>query len=189
MARINKADHAIILRKVEVDECKIGDVAKEYGCSAANLYALLRKLRRDGVMPAPPEPGDEVVPMPASADGAEKTAADLFARPAPVPAPPPRPPAPIMRAAPPPPPRPPAEITPMPKGGGRAGVGASLAKPGYALAMRGPEGDENLTPFRSLDDLLSAVKPILRAAARNPEAIWFSIQPIDLAAMADGFTL
>jgi hypothetical protein len=71
----------------------------------------------------------------------------------------------------------------MPKGGRSGGVGASLAKPGYALAMRGPEGDENLTPFRSLDDLLSAVKPILRAAARNPEAIWFSIQPIDLAAL------
>ncbi len=71
----------------------------------------------------------------------------------------------------------------MPKGGSRSGVGASLAKPGYALAMRGPEGDENMTPFRSLDDLLSAVKPILRAAARNPEAIWFSIQPIDLATL------
>jgi hypothetical protein len=70
----------------------------------------------------------------------------------------------------------------MPKGG-RSGIGSALAKPGYALAMRGPEGDENLTPFRSLDDLLSAVKPILRAAARNPEAIWFSIQPIDLASL------
>ena len=49
--------------------------------------------------------------------------------------------------------------------------------------MRTPEGDENLTPFRSLDDLLSAVKPILRAAARSPDAVWFSIQPVDLATL------
>jgi hypothetical protein len=180
MARINKSDHAIILRKIEVEECKISEVAAEYSCSAANLYALLRKLRREGVQPAPPEPEDE---PPATQPA--KTAVDLFASapPAPAPAPPPRPPAPVIRAAPPPPPRASEDATPVPKGGRSSGVGASLAKPGYALAMRGPEGDENLTPFRSLDDLLSAVKPILRAAARNPEAIWFSIQPIDLATL------
>ena len=49
--------------------------------------------------------------------------------------------------------------------------------------MRTAEGDESVTPFRSLDDLLSAVKPILRAAARSPDAVWFSIQSIDLAAL------
>jgi hypothetical protein len=189
MARINKSDHAIILRKVEVDECKISEVAAEYGCSAANLYALLRKLRRAGVMPAAAEPepeAPEAAGLPAGQ--ADKAAADLFAAgtpakplaklPAKPASPPMRPPAPIAAA----PPRPTAEIVPMPKGG-RSGIGLALAKPGYALAMRGPEGDENLTPFRSLDDLLSAVKPILRAAARNPEAIWFSIQPIDLASL------
>jgi hypothetical protein len=63
------------------------------------------------------------------------------------------------------------------------GLGAALAKPGFGLAMRTAEGDENLTPFRSLDDLLSAVKPILRSAARSPDAVWFSIQPIDLATL------
>lgn len=63
------------------------------------------------------------------------------------------------------------------------GTGASLAKPGMALVMRMAEGEENLTPFRSLDDLLSAVKPILRAAARSTDAIWFSIQPVDLASL------
>ena len=74
MARINKADHAVILRKVEVEECKISDVAAEYGCSAANLYALLRKLRRAGVQPAPPEPGDEAAPSaPVVAVPGEKT--------------------------------------------------------------------------------------------------------------------
>ena len=68
------------------------------------------------------------------------------------------------------------------KGGG---LGATLAKPGMALVMRTAEGEENLTPFRSLDDLLTAVKPILRAAARSPDAVWFSIQPVDLA-LLDG---
>jgi hypothetical protein len=184
MARINKADHAIILRKVEVEECKISDVAAEYGCSAANLYALLRKLRRAGVQPAAAEPEDEApAPAPVHAAPGEKPVVDLFAAVTPAPAPVARPAAPIIRPVQPAPARASEDITPMPKGGGRGGVGASLAKPGYALAMRGPEGDENLTPFRSLDDLLSAVKPILRAAARNPEAIWFSIQPIDLAAL------
>ncbi len=187
MARINKSEHAIILRKVEVDECKISDVAAEYGCSAANLYALLRKLRRAGVMPAPSEPEPELPAASAlSANQPGKAAVDLFAAAAPAKPAPARPAAPPMRppvAATPSPPRPSAEIVPMPKGGRGSGVGASLAKPGYALAMRGPEGDENITPFRSLDDLLSAVKPILRAAARNPEAIWFSIQPIDLATL------
>jgi hypothetical protein len=38
-----------------------------------------------------------------------------------------------------------------------------------------------MTPFRSLDDLLSAIKPILRAGARSPEPVWFSLQPVDLA--------
>ena len=185
MARINKADHAIILRKVEVEECKISDVAAEYSCSAANLYALLRKLRRAGVQPAASEPEDEAPPTSAVHAQGEKPAVDLFAAVAPAPPSLPvlRVAAPIVRPVQPAPARAADDITPMPKGGGRGGVGASLAKPGYALAMRGPEGDENLTPFRSLDDLLSAVKPILRAAARNPEAIWFSIQPIDLATL------
>ena len=58
------------------------------------------------------------------------------------------------------------------KGGG---LGVSLAKPGTALVMRTAEGEENMTPFRSLDDLLSAVKPILRAVACSPDAVWFSI--------------
>ncbi|MBX6746729.1 MAG: hypothetical protein IRY87_32245 [Acetobacteraceae bacterium] len=55
------------------------------------------------------------------------------------------------------------------------------AKPGYALCMRTSDGDESSTPFRSLDDLLSAARPILRSAARSPDPIWFSIQSIDLA--------
>jgi len=63
----------------------------------------------------------------------------------------------------------------------RNGIGAKAAKPGYGLVMRTAEGEDSMTPFRSLDDLLSAVKPILRAAVRSPEAVWFSIQQVDLS--------
>ena len=64
---------------------------------------------------------------------------------------------------------------------GRAGTGGTAAKAGFGLTMRTADGDENVTPFRSLDDLLSAIKPILRASARSPDAVWLSIQPVDLA--------
>jgi hypothetical protein len=77
-------------------------------------------------------------------------------------------------------------VTPLPATGSAkktGAVGAALAKPGMALMMRMADGEENVTPFRSLDDLLSAVKPILRAAARSPDAVWFSIQPVDLASL------
>ena len=63
----------------------------------------------------------------------------------------------------------------------RGGIGAKLSKPGYGLTMRTAEGEESLAPFRSLDDLLTAIKPILRGAARSPDPVWFSIGPIDLA--------
>jgi hypothetical protein len=49
--------------------------------------------------------------------------------------------------------------------------------------MRTEDSDETVTPFRSLEDLLSAVKPILRAAARSPDPVWFSIRQIDLSEM------
>jgi hypothetical protein len=98
-------------------------------------------------------------------------ASDLFAAAVEAPA------QPVKPAAPPPPPVS-ATVTELPRK--RGGIGASLAKPGFGLTMRAGDGDENMTPFRSLEDLLSAVKPILRASAKNPEPVWFSIQPIDL---------
>jgi hypothetical protein len=58
---------------------------------------------------------------------------------------------------------------------------AKAARPGYALCMRSAEGDESSTPFRSLDDLLAAVKPILRNVARSPDPVWFSITQVNLA--------
>ncbi len=64
------------------------------------------------------------------------------------------------------------------KGGG---VGGKLAKPGFGLHMRTAEGEESVAPFRSLEDLLSAAKNILRGSAKSPDPVWFSIQPLDLA--------
>ena len=92
---------------------------------------------------------------------ADTSVVDLFAlpgRPAPVEA------APAARAR-------PASRAPAP------------AKPGYGLVMRPPEGEESVAPFRSLEDLLGAIKPILRAAASSPEPVWFCIQPVDLATL------
>jgi transposase-like protein len=69
------------------------------------------------------------------------------------------------------------------RGGGAPPVGARLAKPGFGLMMRTADGEENVTPFRSLEDLLSAIRPILRACANSPDPVWFSLQPVDLASV------
>ncbi|MBB5696434.1 hypothetical protein [Muricoccus pecuniae] len=53
--------------------------------------------------------------------------------------------------------------------------------------MRAGDGEEAVSPFRSLDGLLAAAKPILRNAARSPEHVWFSIQSVDLDALEDAF--
>ena len=45
--------------------------------------------------------------------------------------------------------------------------------------MRTAEGEEATHPFRSLEDLLAAAKPILRSAAQSAEPVWFSIQRVD----------
>jgi hypothetical protein len=168
---------------VDVEQCKVSEVAAEYGCSPANIYTLLSKLRRAEVVaqtqrptratdaPPPPAPAPETHRQ----EAAETTpVADLFAAAAEAP------PAPVKSAAPPLQPVS-ATVTELPRK--RGGIGASLAKPGFGLTMRAGDGDENMTPFRSLEDLLSAVKPILRASAKNPEPVWFSIQPIDLASI------
>ena len=65
----------------------------------------------------------------------------------------------------------------------RAAAAKPRLKSGYGLWTRSAEGEDSMMPFRSLDDLLSAVKPILRASAGSPEPVWFSIQPVDLAEM------
>jgi transposase-like protein len=164
MARLSKADHTRIRHLVDTEGRKVTDVAAEYGCSPASLYALLNRLRRS----AEPPPPAAVLEEPACAAAPSAPALDLFAT---VPAPAAEPPAPASNADQP-------RRGPVMK---RGGVGAALARPGFGLAMRTAEGDENMTPFRSLDDLLSSVKPILRAAARSQDAVWFSIRPIDLS--------
>ncbi|WP_157033806.1 hypothetical protein [Belnapia moabensis] len=51
--------------------------------------------------------------------------------------------------------------------------------------MRTSDGEEAVNPFHSLEELLSAAKPLLRTAARSPEPIWFSIQQVDLDTLGD----
>ncbi len=165
MARISKTDHPAILRKVDQEGRKVAEVAAEYDCTPANIYALLSRLRREA-RPNAGAAGDPAAAQP----GAEPAAIDLFASA--------EPPARVDPAPPSNPAQREATVTALPRP-----VGAAKAKPDVALMMRTADGEENATPFRSLDDLLSAVKPILRAAARSPDAVWFSIQPVDLASL------
>jgi len=198
MAKIRKADHPKILHLVDVENRKVAEVAAEFGCTPANIYTLLIKLRRArGRDPVADTPDVDVPPAATEATPADPPEitdrqAGLFANPpAPVakrvetvaatPAPvKPKP----QQSRPPAAASPAATVTDLPrKGTGRGGVGASLAKPGFGLVMRTADGEDNLTPFRSLEDLLSAIKTILRGAARSPDTVWFSIQQIDLATL------
>ncbi|MCB8874297.1 hypothetical protein [Acidisoma silvae] len=202
MARIKKEDHARILHMVDVERRAVREIATEFGCTAANIYSLLAKLRRApaesgetvsfGVtedaagLPeaAPAQPVLSLEAQPASVDSAApvpaamEPVADKSFAPALV----------IVPSAPRPlvsppawPERTAAEPTPMPER--RSTVGARLSKPGMGLVMRTEDGEETMTPFRSIDDLLSAIKPILRASARSQDAVWFSLQSVDLSAI------
>ncbi len=229
MARIAKTEHPRILHLVDNEHVRVADVAAEYGCTPANIYALLGKLRQTTRARAVHEstvaevvdaslsnhPGEDVkVPAPVAI-----LPEDLFAGGA-VPSAEPSI-EPITRKSALPDREHPAHgdaggglprAAPMAAqdpavGGGKPtgsgwsfasvadlpgskavpsksrNVGANLTKVGFGLVMRTAEGDENMTPFRSIDDLLSAVKPILRSAARSQDTIWFSIQPVDLATL------
>jgi transposase-like protein len=182
MARIRKEDHARILQLVDIERRAVRDIAAEFGCTPAAIYSLLTKLRRKaaGAAPAPSETqpplalGEhwqaEAPHPPAALASPQVTAVTppqderrvvTFERAAPVPAR-----QEVRRPSP----------APAP-----GAVGGKLAKPGMGLLMRTPDGEETMTPFRSIDDLLSAIKPILRAGARSPEPVWFSLQPVDLS--------
>ena len=212
MPRIPREAHATIRHRVDVEGQKVAEVAAAYGCTPANIYAILARLRRQGAQDA-----DDLLPSASTAEPApaavpaEPASGDLFgglaaARPDPAspaasapiaPEPPvtasdsPSPPAVTAPALPPAQPELPAPIR---SGRAAAAPRSSLSSPtpragkaGYALLMRTSDGEEAVHPFRSLDELLSAAKPILRTAARSPEPIWFSIQPVDLEALEDDF--
>ena len=233
MPRIAKDEHPRILRMVDEEHRKVAEVAARYGCTPANIYALLSKLRREipsgtGAVSVHETSPDITSPavlqqtlLPDAAAIANlKNAPDLFAPTLPADNPPGlrakggrrrsrtfvdpatgalletaskegKPTISAVSQLQPeafPSPSTSSAVTQPPGSGAatkRGGVGATLAKPGMALMMRTADGEENLTPFRSLDDLLSAVKPILRAAARSPDAVWFSIQSVDLS-LLDG---
>ena len=193
MPRIPREAHAAIRRQIDVENRKVAEVAAAYGCTPANIYAILARLRRQD---APGEGNDPPVPGTA----APEPAADLFAETAAVlpvtvapaapaldPADPPSPMA-AGAASPVAPSKPPAD-RPSPTTPARSKPVVPATRPnktGYALLMRTGDGEEAVNPFRSLDELLAASKPILRTAARSPEPIWFSIQQVDLEALEDG---
>ncbi|MBE7209389.1 MAG: hypothetical protein INR65_00060 [Gluconacetobacter diazotrophicus] len=196
MARIARSDHPRILLLADVEHRKVADIAAEYGCTSANIYALLGRLRREAADPRPvppgtvstdaaPPPAPTAAPIPSGTSATVATAAiapvDLFA------APPPSPPPVLVVPAPAPGPRPTpsvvAELPPSPVHPPGGLPGFPRPRSGYGIAMRTADGDESLAPFRSLDELLSAIRPILRTAALSPDLVWFSIQPLDLAVL------
>jgi transposase-like protein len=196
MARIRKEDHARILQLVDIERRTVREIAAEFGCTPAAIYSLLTKLRRE-TRGAAPEPGESQPPLALDDDMDEAMDAVVPNPPAPFARPPvseesrvvtfERPaPAPAREAAPSPAPRPAPSSAPRPAPSSAprpasATIGAKLAKPGTGLIMRTADGEETMTPFRSIDDLLSAIKPILRAGARSAEPVWFSLQPVDLS--------
>jgi hypothetical protein len=198
MARIPREAHATIRERVDVEKHKVADVAAAYGCTPANIYAILAKQRQQpGQTEDEPAPPPERIVAAPPADPVTKVPTDLFGQlaeatpdhaPAAVPAritPEPAATPPALSAAPEPAPAQPSRIGPVSRGAAPAST--SRAKSGFALLMRTSDGEEATNPFRSLDELLSASKPLLRTAARSPEPIWFSIQPVDLAAQEDSF--
>jgi hypothetical protein len=238
MARIAKSEYPKIQEMASAGGRKVAEIAGLYGCTPANIYAILAKLRREGddgaVAPvavpdratAPGHPaGGAATPEGLPCPGAEGAMPrDLFAsierdkvrptQPEAIgePSEPKEEPAPEGKAAiiqhaeakvaaqpieatpravsletRPVAAAPPAQAGVGTRGGATPSAAGSrparAAKPEFALRMRTSDGDESSTPFRSLDDLLSAARPILRSAARSPDPIWFSIQPVDLADM------
>jgi hypothetical protein len=212
MPRISREEQATIRHRVEVEGQKVADVAAAYGCTPANIYAILAKLRRQDTQDTA-----ELVPSPSVAEVGSTSvsvgtaATDLFgtlaepnsapAAPAVMPPVAPEPPAPANGKASSPAVAaadlPPARVpSPAPTRSARVGAASRSSVPtppprpnkaGYALLMRTSDGEEAVNPFRSLDELLAATKPILRTAARSPEPIWFSIQQVDLDALEEGF--
>ncbi|MBL6081729.1 hypothetical protein JMJ56_27485 [Belnapia sp. T18] len=211
MPRIPREEHATIVRRVDLEGRKVAEVAAAYGCTPANIYAILTKARRQAaretsVAAAPQDHAKVEAEADPSPPAAPDAPADLFDAlpPAPIDPVPPPPPAstalglrPAEPSAPPPTaPRVPDPQGPRPRPPAPSRTGAAakpaapaspprMSKTGYALLMRTSDGEEAVHPFRSLDELLSAAKPILRTAARSPEPVWFSIQQVDLDALGD----
>jgi len=78
-----------------------------------------------------------------------------------------------------------ATASPKPAKPGTGSAAKADLKSAYGLVARTSDGDEAVTPFGSLDELLSSMRGILRNAAREPEPVWFSIREIDRSALDD----
>lgn len=193
MPRIAREDHAKIRQRVDVEGHKVAEVAAAYGCTPANIYAILAKLRRQEAPGAGPPVAAASVSEAGATDAASADLLSGLTSGAPEPSPfaiLPEQPSRVVASPAVPPAR---EPTPQPRSG-RQEAPARPSKPvpipraakaGYGLLMRASDGEEAVHPFRSLEELLSAAKPILRMAARSPEPVWFSIQPIDLEMLED----
>ena len=158
MAKIQKADQLKIYESVAIEGLKVADLAAQFGCTSQNIYGIVARLRRERALPV--GNASAVAPEP------DAPVADLFAAPG------------EPEAALPPPAPPPI----LPPSAARPPVKAPALKSGMGLKMRTAEGEDSIVPFKSIEDLLSGIKPYLRDAARAPEPMWFCLERIDLAA-------
>src|SRR4051794_20785662 len=79
MPRIPREEQATIRHRVDVEGQKVTEVAAAYGCTPANIYAILARLRRQGAQDA----GNSVPSASAAGPGpasvpADAASADLF---------------------------------------------------------------------------------------------------------------
>ena len=65
MPRIPREEQATIRHRVDVEGQKVADVAAAYGCTPANIYAILAKLRRQGAQDTG-EVASRSAPLPAA---------------------------------------------------------------------------------------------------------------------------
>ena len=168
MAKIQKADQLKIYESVAIEGLKVADLAAQFGCTSQNIYSIVARLRRERTEQALPLPLS-IVNENTVASEPHVPVADLFAAPA-------EPEAAM------PPPAPPPTLPPSSARPARPPVKAPALKSGMGLKMRTPEGEDSIVPFKSIEDLLSGIKPYLRDAARAPEPMWFCLERIDLAA-------
>jgi hypothetical protein len=56
-------------------------------------------------------------------------------------------------------------------------------KSAYGLVVRSEESEETVVPYRSLDELLASIRPVLRETARQGGETWCAIREIDPATL------
>jgi hypothetical protein len=202
VAKITVEQYAEIVNRIDVLGEKVSDIAVVFGCTPATIYNVLAKIRKSMTeeavkvspivevsMSRPPVVEVEASPTSEPAVTVMETPNVIVANETSESAPDEKsvatsevvPESPVMsvKSKPVEAPEPERVTRNLAKGS----ITKSTAKPGMGLFIRGSDGEDNIIPFRNLEDALMSVKQILRTAVREPETVWFSLQEIDLTMM------